>query len=395
VLRLEMLPVAHGDALLVEYGGRPGGEPGGRPGSRPGSDSGGRRGGRPGGDSGGGAGEPVRRILVDAGPAHTYPVVRERLAALAPDEHGERRIELLIVTHVDGDHIEGVVRLLQDRALRLRFGDIWFNGWAQLARHGDGAAGDTLGPTQGEFLDALIDAEGLPANEAFGGEPVVVPAAGPLPTVTLAGGLRLTVVSPGPPELDALRRQWDKVVRDAGFEPGDHDEALERLRRRAALRVPDEPPDRLGPGDATADNSVANGSSIAVVLEHEDGRLLLAGDAHAPVLERGLARWEGAGAGGRLPLDALKLAHHGSRANLTVDLLDRLDCRRFLVSTNGAKFGHPDRAAVELLLAEAAGEPEVWFNHRCATTERWDDPARQAAERWRAVYPPASLGLDL
>ena len=50
----------------------------------------------------------------------------------------------------------------------------------------------------------------------------------PLPTVELAGGLKLTIVSPYVRELDRLRRVWDKAVRRAGFEPGDRDKALER-----------------------------------------------------------------------------------------------------------------------------------------------------------------------
>src|SRR5690606_36302877 len=119
MLRLEMLPAAHGDCLWLEYGD----------------------------------GHEVRRILIDGGPAHTYPALRERILHLP---RSARRFELLIVTHIDADHIEGVIRLLQDApALGLVFERIWFNGWEQLTRVPD-PAGVPLGAVQGEYLSLLI-----------------------------------------------------------------------------------------------------------------------------------------------------------------------------------------------------------------------------------------------
>ena len=85
MLNLEMLPAAHGDCLWIEYGD----------------------------------GKQTRRILIDGGPAHTYPALRARILHLPPDA---RRFELLVITHIDGDHIEGIVRLLQDaESLRCTF----------------------------------------------------------------------------------------------------------------------------------------------------------------------------------------------------------------------------------------------------------------------------------
>src|SRR5690606_8585225 len=119
VFRLEMLPAAHGDCLWVEYGD----------------------------------GHTVNRVLIDGGPAHTYPALRERILHLPA---GHRRFGLLIVTHIDADHIEGVIRLLQDApALGCRFERIWFNGWEQLNRVPD-PAGLPLGAMQGEYLSLLI-----------------------------------------------------------------------------------------------------------------------------------------------------------------------------------------------------------------------------------------------
>ncbi len=72
-------------------------------------------------------------------------------------------------------------------------------------------------------------------------------------------------------------------------------------------------------------------------------RLLLAGDAWPGVLETSLATLLGDPAK-RFTLDAFKLPHHGSVANLSPSLLDRLRCGHYLVSTSGALFRHPHNA---------------------------------------------------
>ena len=99
MFRLEVLPAAHGDAIWIEYG-----DP-----RRP------------------------RRIVVDGGPAATYETGLHRRLLLLPAQ--DRRIDLLLVTHIDTDHIDGAIILLQAaEQLGISFGEIWFNGWAQLAK---------------------------------------------------------------------------------------------------------------------------------------------------------------------------------------------------------------------------------------------------------------------
>lgn len=140
-------------------------------------------------------GEPgdLHHVIVDAGPAATFgtlmPELERRLTELGT---GANRVELLAMTHVDLDHIEGVVSLLSDtRRLKL-FRDIWFNGFEHLAPH-------TLGGPAGEMLTRILEADRSRWNKAFGGKAVVVPDGdGDLPTRTLAGGLELTLLSPTP-----------------------------------------------------------------------------------------------------------------------------------------------------------------------------------------------------
>src|SRR5688500_5215439 len=71
------------------------------------------------------------QLLVDMGKASTGTAIRARLERLAVTD---RSFELLVVTHIDGDHIGGVLSgLVEAPSLAgLTFEDIWFNGWPHL-----------------------------------------------------------------------------------------------------------------------------------------------------------------------------------------------------------------------------------------------------------------------
>lgn len=345
MLRLEMLPADHGDSILLEYG----------PGKR------------------------IRyRILIDGGAETAYGDVRERLGRIPTNRAGRRRLDLLVISHVDADHIEGVVKLLQDDELAIDVKDIWFNDWNHLEPLVEGQTPAHLGPEQGEFLGALLLKQGRPWNRAFDGGTIVQTVSGRLPVRRL-GGMRLTVVSPTVHTLIDLRRTWRRVIVDAGFQPGSPEQALEQFGARRWAKAPR--PITLGDERQrkTLDNSVANGSSIGLIAEYRGMRLLLAADAHADVLREAIERWcdESSGArtgdDGRVHFDVFKLAHHGSSKNLTPQLLDVISCPTYMVSTSGKRFRHPDVEAINLLIDHhaPASPPDLRFNYRSRQTEVW------------------------
>ncbi len=346
MLTVEMLNAGHGDALLVEYGDD----------------------------------RNTHRILVDGGPYRSYDEpggLLERVQQLAAE--GKTHIELLVMTHIDTDHIDGVIKLLQENPLGLTFGDVWFNGW----QHINLAVEGKLGGKQGEFLGALLEHLGLnwnvnPAWKRTHGA-VVVPETGELPVAELAGGATATLLSPGPGELRDLKSEWVKAVRSADFDPGDTRAALEKLKERADLRP------SLGDGvlGAKKDTSEANASSIGFVLEYDGTRLLLTGDAFASVLERTGKRYRAQY--GDFDVAAFKLPHHGSWSNLSEDLVRMVGTSTYLVSTNGRQgYKHPDADAIELILLHGRPEPHFVFNYDQPQTKPWLDPARQTTRHYTA-----------
>ncbi|MFK7886714.1 MAG: hypothetical protein AB8G16_07580 [Gammaproteobacteria bacterium] len=344
-LQLEMLPAAEGDALLLSYG----------------------------------RDDDLHYVLIDGGRRSTYPSLRERILALPLNADGKRFFELLIVTHIDADHIEGIIGLLQDDELECEFGDIWFNDFQHLEPLVAGEMPKHLGAKQGEFLGALLHHLKLPWNESFNGGAVVLPPEPhPLPSVELAGGLKLTLVSPSIESLIKLRKKWNKVIEAAGFVPGDRDAALTQFGDKAWTRLLKHlGTDRKRP---TRDHSEANGSSIGVVAEFGGHRLLLSGDAWAQVLQPALLRFrdENDPDAERVALDAFKLPHHGSKNNINAKLMASIDCPRYLISTSGSRFRHPDVPAIETIMDHHHGDkkPELWFNYTSDDNGFWARESR-------------------
>jgi hypothetical protein len=146
------------------------------------------------------------------------------------------------------------------------------------------------------------------------------------------------------------------------------------------------------------DRAPANGSTIAVLAEYENHSCLFAGDAFPDVLTASLVRLGRDRGVDSIAVDAVKLPHHGSRRNVSVDLLRSLACRTYLFSTDGSVFGHPDPEAVARVIRYGGYSPRLIFNYRSARNRIWDDPRLMAQYRYQVCYPNESqpgLRLDL
>ncbi len=226
MFRLEILPADYGDSLWLEYG-------------RAGS---------------------TRVVLIDGGPGNTYrKAIRPRIEALA--EGHSPRIELLVVSHIDNDHILGVLDFLGDTTLDVDIGEVWFNGWEQIEHRGlawcEGGH-RAFGGHPGSRVNH---------NTSFGGQAAVVNPNKPLGRYTLPGGLTLTLLSPGPRQLLRLRDEWETVLSEA------EEETTREAEVTHSITTPEV--EELAARRFHPDNAPANGSSIALLAEYDGHRLLL------------------------------------------------------------------------------------------------------------------------
>jgi hypothetical protein len=316
-------------------------------------------------------------VLIDGGPSQVYAAhLKPRLEEIRTARRLARTeplfVDMLMVSHVDDDHIRGILDLTREmtelanerRPLPVRVLSLWHNSFDEVigrdpnevrqhvaaAFPGASFSGELpsdLGLVasedetldDGDVVDTYMVLASVPQghqlrhdakrldierNLEFGG--ALIRAGQPASPVEIGSGLRLTVVGPMQPELDRLQRK--------------HDEWLETLRERG-----------LTPAEAFAayvDRSVANLSSIVALVECEGGSMLLTGDARGDKILEGLELIGRLEPGGTVHVGVLKVPHHGSVRNLEEDFFKRITADHYVFSGNG-EHGNPERESLEML----------------------------------------------
>ncbi len=345
VFRLHVLPAGVGDALVLDYGTR----------------------------------TDLHRVVIDGGVGR---IAQPLAAFLGPTP----QVEMMMISHVDNDHIAGLLKMLETGLTQATIGDFWFNGFRHLPESGL----EQMGPVEGERLTTFILDHQIPwnANPAFAGGAVSRGAADEPLVATLPGGLACRVLSPGQPQLAKLRPKWLPAVQEADLDPA-APVAEEVLRPPGRL-------ERMGAPDLVAmaaertpeDAKEANGSSIAILAAWAGRTALLTGDAHADVLLETLDRW--LGPTGTLEVDLFKLPHHGSKANVTDALMKRVRAKCYVFSSSGqGRSQHPNDAAVARVIINSTGDRMLAFNYRNQRTEMWQDAALRTQWGYRTLYPDA------
>jgi hypothetical protein len=189
----------------------------------------------------------------------------------------------------------------------------------------------------------------------------IVLAGEELPTYTLPGGMQLTLLSPSPEKLTTLASKWETEIKALHLTPGKAADFEKFLGKTVSKSTNVE---ALADAKFTADMAANNGSSIAVLAEYQGKNALLAADAHAPLLVASIRKLLKQRGAKKLKLDAFKVPHHASPNNLNVELMQLLDCKNYLISTNGDHFNHPDREAIGRVIRYGGEQPRLWFNYR-------------------------------
>lgn len=330
-----------------------------------------------------------KHILIDAGRKWTWKnALKKRLSDMGVDS-----LELLVVTHVDRDHIDGMLGLAKDDSIMLDVKDFWFNTWDHL--HGNAIVTveeddetESFGAKMGEELSSHFVEKGWPWNKHFGGWPVEL-SDNAADNVVELGDVTLTLLSPDRAKLEALIPKWKKECKDAGLTPGatvedyvvDEDDDIEDF---GTVDI-----DALAAEAFEDDHSKANGSSIAFMLDYKGVRVLLAGDAHEDLLVESLEKL-GATAANPMKLNAFKIPHHGSKYNISNELLALVDCDEYLISTNGNYFDHPEDVAMARLVKNGTDGAAINFNYKTEHNEIWDNANWRTKYKYSAVYPPAN-----
>jgi hypothetical protein len=312
-----------------------------------------------------------RFVVVDGGPGTAIHdrILLPRLGQLRTRWAGEGPLPLplVICSHIDNDHIGGVIRLVErgvpSDAVAVE--GLWHNSFRRLAPAAPErelravlAESPLAGSVpQGDRLYEAAHRAAIAVNHGFPGDLVLAPGGGT--AVHDVAELTLTVLGPDQRALDALRRKWE------------------------ATRG-------LGPiGDAIAgndDDSIENLSSIVFLAEYGDRTMLLTGDARGDYILDGLRR------AGRLrrrgiDLDVLKVQHHGSSHSNNAEFFRQVRARHYVISANG-KYDNPDRTTLQAIV-DARGPTgyTIWLTNR----GRRGTPLRRMLDRFVHDHPDVDV----
>jgi beta-lactamase superfamily II metal-dependent hydrolase len=332
-----------------------------------------------------GSPEKLWHMLIDLGRGQTYKKIRPELQALGV-------LELLVISHIDADHIAGTIPMIREEEAPFVPKRVWYNALPHLIAARDRHAQvEPFGARQGEKLARGIVHLNWPWNREFASEIVSTDSEEAKAAIHLDGGLTLRLLSPNDVGLIALIPQWQKELARAMVRPFDPDEEEDPLGAQfepfGTVNV-----NGLADEAYSADPTEANGSAIAFVAEFDGKRMLLAADAHSEVLEEAIKPLADA-EDGRYRVDLFKVSHHGSKANTSKNFPKLISCSHFAFSTNGDRHEHPDPQTIARFLKEfEETDKTLYFNYRQPWTELWDSLSLQRRWNYDCIFPVAAQG---
>lgn len=335
IFTLEVLQARKGDALLLHYGDK----------------------------------AAPQLAVIDGGPGGVYDeTLRPRLEELRAARGGEQlRIRLMLVSHIDDDHINGLIRLASHVATQRAeqqqqdyvIDVLWHNAFDDVfgtvaeelidpAADGTAAAsavdalvgefdiseGSALmlaSTAQGQALRNHAQELGLSVNSGFDG--LVMAAAGQ--GHKKVGGMAYRVLGPSRTRLIEFQDKWNKDLKKKAD------------KAKAASYL---------------DESAFNLASIVVLAEFEGRTMLLTGDGRGDDIIVGAKEAGLLDDGGRYPVDILKVPHHGSNRNVEVDFFQSFPAKHYVMSGDGSH-GNPEPETFEMLFEARAIDDEKFTIH--------------------------------
>ena len=314
-----------------------------------------------------------KNIIIDGGVGDTYKsslnVKGNLFEVIERIRNNGQFIDLLILTHFDDDHIGGILRWLnKDKTAFRIIKKVWFNSGKEIAKKFDIDENKDLdieiveesddfqtSPKQGiKFENYLKD------NNLWEG------------TIVHQGlnydlfGLKFKILSPNNAKLERLLSLYKK--QDDYFTSGSKYDFKTTLN------------DFISQENESnfifkEDVGVANGSSIAFIMEYGNKNFLFLADAHPLVIIDGLKKL-GYSEVNQLSAELVKISHHGSMYNTNKELLKIVKSDNYLISSNASKHGLPNKRTISRII-DCNPNAIIHFNYdlkdKIFLMKDWDD----------------------
>ncbi|SHE89774.1 Metallo-beta-lactamase superfamily protein [Tissierella praeacuta DSM 18095] len=368
-------------------------------------------------------------IIVDMGYSDTYKeYISNKIIEI---EKAGENLDLLVITHIDHDHISGAITFLKDihngRYRKSTLKQIWHNSYrhlsmstrakasdedyniintflSRLSKHNSLITGAEISALQGSTLAGLILKSGVEWNKNFSYSPIIEGAE------AVIGDVIIKALSPSEYILNKLKRYWRSELRKLkyNFEFAENeifDDAFEfyllnetevdgstpisvdiRDRFNALL-------DKGHMVESQNDTSVSNASSIVTIIESKNCRILLTGDAHDCDLVEVLTEQKQNGL--NTDFDLVKLSHHGSKKN-NYKWLQLVRSKYYLISTDASKHNHPDiEAIINIILSSPLDKKILCFNNDLEIISKINDDKLKKKYNYSIMRPNRDWGIEI
>ncbi|RGN59245.1 MULTISPECIES: ComEC/Rec2 family competence protein [unclassified Bacteroides] len=270
-------------------------------------------------------------VVVDGGPTQDSFKIVKRLDMLGT-------IDLMVLTHYDDDHIGGILAYIKrhkdDKPFPVK--EMWVNCAYQVPFKTSPNISMMQAKKLADELECInhdLIQSGHPAIRWR--KPVIAGEEKHLPFADFQ------ILSPFEyiKELnDAnFKKEIANISRNNNRQKGDLEISLIELSRN----------NKKSPNE-TSKQEVVNWSSISFILNCDNYSALMLGDSYPCTIIDSLKR-KGYNCDDRkLVVDYVKVSHHGSCNNISNEMLDMIECNKFLISTNGGtgRSCHPDRESI-------------------------------------------------
>lgn len=368
-------------------------------------------------------------ILIDGGYVSTYKeYIKPKLLELSKTN---KILSHLIVTHIDGDHISGVIKFIEENKQNeiIKVENIWHNSYSHLKYIEDGLTfkgksidnmpinyllkdgledikDKNISAVQGSTLASLIKKFGYLTNIHFNENNVSVDTK----DCIVSNDLTFKILSPNDKKLLELKKYWKRELYKKGYSSDenlmDFNEevfeyilSLEKEKKRLISKNVSTKSgvdiDSLSNEVFLEDDTATNGSSIAFVLEYNNLRLLFLGDAHPTLVVNSLKKHYDAD---KFPIkfDLIKISHHGSKNNTSPELLNYIDSENYVISTNGSSHNHPDAETIARIISRKAKfTRKLYFNYSLDSIVPFKEKALMDKYKYQIIESPNNKPLEL
>lgn len=318
-------------------------------------------------------------LLIDGGPNRVYQDHLKPVLQGLSD--AQTQLDLVVLSHIDEDHVMGLVDLFKDlqwqrsrgRPETVAIAALWHNSFSDILGKENEQELDRFmgiaGPVRGsmpltdrtgrsvkqghdlaeaaELLDIDVNCDFSPSHLASSDE---APDAIPLENVSLR------LIGPGKARLEKLRAKWLAWLKE----------------QKKKLAVPDA--DEAERAAVSADDSVPNLSSIMFLAEADGKTILFTGDGLHTDIIAGLEETGLLPEDGNLHVNVLKVPHHGSNRNVSQDFFYRITADTYVISANDRTGqDNPDYDTLKWLVVAARDQgrtPEIVVTNMTKNTKK-------------------------